>query len=655
MKNVNLKKAIDWKFPVLASIVFVAVAYLTSCKSSDPTPAVPTVSLSANTASNAPGQHVTTTATVDAPAGGKTLTITVNGAADSSLPNVDLGGEKTKDVPIDYVIPANAAVGSTITISFQASDKSNQNSPATTFTVTVTATPAKPIKDVSGNITSNRTWSADTIYRLVGFVRVGKDEHTGPGTIPTISATATLTIQPGTVIYGKVGTPGGTLVVQRGSKIMAVGTADKPIVFTSASAPGQRISGDWGGVVLCGKSANNVKGSLSTGTDGIEELEGAYGGFHGGGASPALDDNSGTLQYVRIEYAGYPINPNQEINGLTFGSVGSGTTIDHVQVTYANDDSFEWFGGTVNPRHLVAYKGIDDDFDTDNGFSGHVQFGLGIRDKSIADQSGSNGFECDNDANGSSNLPITAAQFSNMTIIGGKATSGSTINLQFQNGAQIRRNAQQDIINSIITAYPNGIFIDNALPGGPNIATVGTIANAANGTLVMKNNILAGVENWGGNGFGSASTADERAAVSGLPFGTDANHPNNPRGRVVAGGEGSFSNGVFTYAAPSGSVVGERQINSVSPINWFAANNTILAKWSDSGLSSTIFEPLSGTPVLLPTASSPLLDGTKVSFDGFTDSGFDTSVKYRGAFGATDDWTKGWVNWTPQTTDYSTK
>ena len=133
---------------------------------------------------------------------------------------------------------------------------------------------------------------------------------------------------------------------------------------------------------------------------------------------------------------------NQEINGITFGSVGSGTTIDHVQVTYANDDSYEWFGGTVNAKNLISYKGVDDDFDTDNGFSGKVQFGLAIRDKNTADQSGSNGFESDNDSGGNPKIPFTSAQFSNMTILGGKATNATSLNIQFQNGAQIRRNSK---------------------------------------------------------------------------------------------------------------------------------------------------------------------------------------------------------------------
>ena len=107
------------------------------------------------------------------------------------------------------------------------------------------------------------------------------------------------------------------------------------------------------------------------------------------------------MKYVRIEYPGIAYSPNNEINGLTFGGVGRGTTIDYIQVSYSGDDSYEWFGGTVNCKHLIAYRGWDDDFDTDFGYQGKLQFLVGLRDPEVADQSGSNGFESDNDGSGS--------------------------------------------------------------------------------------------------------------------------------------------------------------------------------------------------------------------------------------------------------------
>lgn len=635
MKSQNLFR------PAIKAVAMMMVAasmvFMSSCKddNEDPTFPAPTISVSTTTASGLAGAKVTTSVVVDSPAGGKTLNILVNGASNASLPAVTLDGSESQTVPVEFTIPENAATGTNYVLTFTSIDKKDQNSNVGIFTVTVSDVPSKPLVQVTADITTNTTWTKGNIYVLTKLIRVGTDVRPGgatSGVAPEITATATLTIEAGTVIYGQPGTPGGGLIIQRGSKIIAEGTASEPIVFTSSKAPGSRVAGDWAGLVICGKAFNNSRGSASTGTNGIEELEGAYGAFHGAGEASDNEDNSGVLKYVRVEFAGYPINPNQEINGITFGSVGAGTTIDNVQVSYSNDDSYEWFGGAVNAKHLIAYKGIDDDFDTDNGFSGKVQFGLGLRDASYADQSGSNGFESDNDSGGTSNTPITNATFSNMTIIGGKAAKNTTINLQFQNGAQIRRNSQQDIINSFFTAYPNGIYVDNQLPG--------TVANATNGDLVLKNNVLAGVDGWGANGFGSAATADEQT-VLGLSA-AGSNHANNPRGFMVNVGVGAFSGGAFTLTTPA-------QINSKNGLPWFLDSNAVVAKWTDAtlGLNANIFDALSGAPTFVPATGSILLEGGSVS--GYT--GFD-DVSYRGAFGATD-WTTGWANWTPQLTDYS--
>ena len=560
------------------------------------------------------------------------MTFTVNGVADPSMPDVALKGDASETVATEYTIPASAAVGATINISVSAIDKKDQRSAAATVAVTVSATPSKPIVEVTGNITADAHWTADKIYRIKGFVNVGTDTKDAPKT-----STATLTIDAGTVIYGATGTPGGTLVIHRGSKIIANGTAAAPIVFTTEETV--KKPGLWGGVVLCGQASNN--------NNAVIELEGAYGGWHSS-TSPDDADNSGSLKYVRVEFAGYPINPNQEINGLTFGSVGSGTIMDHVQVSYSADDSFEWFGGTMNATNLISYKAQDDDFDTDNGFTGKIQFGIAIRDTQLADQSGSNGFESDNDPTGSTNTPITAPVFSNMTIIGGKQAANTSISSQFQNGAHLRRSTKLSLINSFITGFPTGIFIDG---------TQGTaIANATGGDLKLKNNILAGVKDWGGNYFGTAANADEQAALKAAtnPDGSDAwpigaNHPNPPRGRIFAAGTipsgtNPYINGVFT--------VTDAQINSLNALPWFlqtANGNALVATWADAklGISASIFEPLNGTPTLVPTGDS-MKAGAK--FEGFTGL---KSVNYIGAFGTDGDWTATWSNWNPVTTDYS--
>ena len=300
----------------------------------------------------------------------------------------------------------------------------------------------------------------------------------------------TMTIEAGTVIKGSFsGSDVAALIITRGSKIIAAGTATEPIVFTSLSPNPQ--SGDWGGLVLCGKARYNLS---YNGTAGLYQVEGGIDNANGDGLAgsgdaivptPVDNDNSGVLQYVRIEYAGYAYQPDKEINSLTMAAVGSGTTIDHIQVTYAKDDAYEWFGGSVNCKFLIAYKTQYDDFDTDNGYSGKVQFGLVMRDSLIADISTSEAFESDNTATGSTSAPKTNAIFSNITAIGPRATLGNFGNSLFRAGAQIRRNSGISIFNSIIMGWPQGILID---------ATTGTSTalNIEDSTLRLRNVTLAG-------------------------------------------------------------------------------------------------------------------------------------------------------------------
>jgi hypothetical protein len=324
---------------------------------------------------------------------------------------------------------------------------------------------------LEGRITANRTLKAAYTYKLRGLVYVTNG--------------AILTIEPGTKIVGEAGKNGG-LIITRRSKIIADGTMDKPIVFTSEKTSPAR--GDWAGLVLLGNAPTN---SSFNGVAGIGEIEGGINnsdglGLYGTPATQAQNpaDNSGILRYVRIEYAGYAFLPDKEINGLTLGGVGSQTVIDYVQVSYANDDSFEWFGGTVNCKHLIAYKGLDDDWDLDNGFSGKIQFGISLRDSSVADISGSNGFEVDNDANGSTSTPQTSAVFSNMTVIGPRETTANIGNSNFRRGAHLRRNSSISIFNSIVMGWPTGLLVD-ASTGRP------TDLNIASNSMVLANTILA--------------------------------------------------------------------------------------------------------------------------------------------------------------------
>jgi len=326
---------------------------------------------------------------------------------------------------------------------------------------------------ISGVITGNVTWTNNNVYLLQGLVYV--------------DSLATLTIQPGTIIKGDDQTAFSSLIVQRGGKLIAEGTQCQPIVFTTEAAAGSRAKAQWGGIVLLGRAKNNL--GTQNAIEGIAQPNARV--FHGGNDD---DDNSGVLKYVRIEYGGYVFAPNNEINGLTMGSVGRGTTIDYVQVSFTNDDAFEWFGGTVNCKHLVAYRNLDDDFDTDNGYSGTVQFGLSIKDPAIADApavSTSEGFESDNEASGATRTlaPKTSATFYNITQIGAFRCSSNTAGTGvqpsadgFRRGARFRRGTDLKIYNSIFMNNWRGVLIGDAT----------TNANFDEDSAVFRNNIIAG-------------------------------------------------------------------------------------------------------------------------------------------------------------------
>ena len=351
---------------------------------------------------------------------------------------------------------------------------------------------------IQGRINADTTFRKGNTYILKGLVYMVGNH--------------TLTIEPGVVIKGSFsGGDVAALTITRGSKIMAQGTPTEPIVFTSASPNPQ--SGDWGGIVICGKAPINTS---FNGTQGLLQVEGGIDNAQGDGLAGSGDavapapipaDNSGVLSYVRIEYAGYAFQPDKEINSLTLAGVGSDTKIDHIEITYAKDDAFEWFGGTVNAKYLVTWKTQDDDFDTDNGFSGKVQFGLVMRDSLIADISTSEAFESDNNSSGTTASPKTSAVFSNITAIGPRATLNNVGNSLFRAGAQIRRNSALSIFNSIFMGWPQGILID-ASTGTP------TDLNVDDSTLRIRYTTLAGnAVNVKYTASGSAPTGENDASM----------------------------------------------------------------------------------------------------------------------------------------------
>lgn len=442
------------------------------------------------------------------------------------------------------------------------------------------------------SVTGNHTLKKGT-YVLKGWVY--------------ITDGATLTIEPGTVIKGDIQTK-AALIVERGGKIMAQGTAEAPIVFTSNQVTGARKPGDWGGIIICGKAKNNKTEMI---------IEGGPRSKHGGNDD---NDNSGILSYVRIEFAGNPFAPDQEINGLTMGSVGKATKIDHIQVSYCNDDSFEWFGGCVNAKYLIAYHGWDDEFDTDNGYSGNLQFLLGIRNSRIADNSLSNGFESDNEVNGTDINPVTSPVFSNVTLIGPIAQdpdfqnttayiNGGNYNPnngaklgQFQAAMQIRRSSRLNCFNSVFAGYPVGIIIENDKGSQTQQA-------ASAGKLSLQNLVFSQMAILG---------SDKNKSFQDL-F-TDNSS--------IAGGETreSFSAGFFKTAAFGNIPDASAAQIALDPAMHFA--------------------PQSGS---ILTGKQGLFTDSKLA------GSFFDKVDYIGAFksnSAADDWTKGWTNFDPQNTAY---
>ena len=483
------------------------------------------------------------------------------------------------------------------------------------FVVTKEVAPVGVVSNtvtISGKITKDTTLLAKDVNYLSGLVYVTKG--------------VTLTVEAGAKVMGKSGTDVAALVICRGAKLVAKGTSEKPIVFTSAQP--NPASGDWGGIVLLGTASVNQsltwKGTsykgLTSVEGGVNDASVGYG--LAGSGDPDFptakdDDNSGILQYVRIEYAGYAYQPDNELNSLTMAGVGNGTTIDHIQVIYAKDDAYEWFGGTVNCKYLIAYKTQDDDFDTDYGFSGNVQFGIALRDSLIADISNSEAFESDNDGNGSDFSPKTTAVFSNMTAIGPRInpTTAKGNNL-FYAGAQIRRNSGISIQNSIIAGWPRGITIDES-----KVTTNGsTYKNLTDSIVRLKNVTLAG------------NTVDL------LYVGKSGASTNKTDADLLA---------VFSTASYNNSILSSSDANILKLIQPFNYTNPDFTPYASAGPATS--GNLSGTYGTLGLNTSLDYKSNGSFADSkLQDAFFDKTATFRGAVapsGVNQTWWKGWTIW----------
>jgi hypothetical protein len=346
------------------------------------------------------------------------------------------------------------------------------------------------VKEVTGDITSNTTWYADTTYLLKGFIHVANG--------------ATLTIQPGTIIKGDFNTLGSSLFVLRGAKIVAVGRADAPIVFTSSRPPGQRQPGDWGGLIIVGNATIN--------RSGVEvELEGtgtASGGGSGtnyrvvysGGTTDS--DDSGELRYVRVEFAGFAPSLNNELNSFTFAAVGSGTRLSYLQALAGLDDSFEWFGGTVDAKYLVSYESGDDHFDMAEGYRGRVQYAIALQSARLEPRTGAGSPSSDpqgveNDGcegagcqNGRNSTPLTTPLLANFTLVGmgDVALAGSSGGY----GMMLRRGTGGWYVNGIVARWPRAAI---SLRDPETYARAGSLAvpDLGSSDLAVRNVLL--VEN----------------------------------------------------------------------------------------------------------------------------------------------------------------
>ncbi|HTN21962.1 MAG TPA: hypothetical protein VL125_15890 [Pelobium sp.] len=341
---------------------------------------------------------------------------------------------------------------------------------------------------LSGQITGVRTLSADTVYLLRSYVRV--------------MANGTLNIPEGTIIKGEKATK-GALIVERGGKIYARGTSSKPIVFTSDQAADSRNIGDWSGVIICGNAKVNTASGTATYEGGV--LGAGVADY--GGTNDA--DNSGIFKYVRIEFAGIAIEKDKEINGLTLCAVGSGTELNHIQVSYSGDDSYEWFGGTVNATHLIAYRGTDDDFDMDQGFTGKMQYGVSIKDPNVADLVGtSRSIELETKGTPSPADFVSRPVLSNFTFIGPGSSSLSV------HGATVHfgLNSKMVLANSImLNARTNAVEINSEVTAGYMAA----------GTSLLTNNMVFGTT--ANYGLSSVTTAFADAAAFATFAGTKGN------------------------------------------------------------------------------------------------------------------------------------
>jgi hypothetical protein len=313
----------------------------------------------------------------------------------------------------------------------------------------------KQVVVVTGSVTGSDTWTSTYYYVLRGAVFV---EQGG-----------TLNIEAGTRVIGESGSV-GTLIVKRGGRLNVNGTRTAPVVFTSDQPVGSRARGDWGGIIINGRAPVNIEGG-----EGVGEADtGIY-----GGNDP--NDNSGSIRYARVEFAGVEFSPDNELNGIAFQGVGRGGTYEFIQVHMNRDDALEWFGGTADIRYAVASNAADDSFDWTFGWSGRAQFIAITQRGDDAD----NGIEADNNEFNNNLLPRSHPQIYNITLCGDPDAAEGGESLR---AANLRRGTAFTIRNFLVTGFKTtGFQIETS-----NAATTGQVDN---GTSQLGAGVAWGIRN----------------------------------------------------------------------------------------------------------------------------------------------------------------
>ena len=426
---------------------------------------------------------------------------------------------------------------------------------------------------ITADITANRTLYADTTYTLSGFIKVANN--------------ATLTIQAGTKIIGDFDVPGSSLFVLRGAKIIAVGTAEDPIVFTSERTSG-RQAGDWGGLIIVGNGVvNRTDPTILEGTGtGAANPQVNY----AGGTSST--DDSGELRYVRVEFAGYATAQDQELNSFTFAAVGSGTRLSYLEALYGLDDAFEWFGGAVDAKYLVSYETGDDHFDASEGYVGRNQFMIAFQSirpdaRPVAGSASTDPQGIENDGcgsasgcpNGQNSLPRNNPIFANFTLVGTgpgvvDATTGGI-------GMMLRRGTAGAYVNGIVARWPRAAIslrdqttLDRINDGSLLIRNLylaenGPTFQAASGSTVQGTvDITANSIEVAGSGTTASSIFSSLPAAPASAANLDWALAANAAPRT--GGTGAFSGALATQAGSFVTGTGYRGAADPAGVKWWA-------------------------------------------------------------------------------------